>query len=156
MPNQSASWVGGRTYVFQGTVLLDGTAGTHIASLTVVPGAGNELELVYGQMTNAGSATLGVDVLIDDGANTVTELVAASTAATYRFPQSLSSAIQAGPGARYLISGTMRLRLIAQTSTVSVTQIFAVVLRVWGDSPTFTLADSVGSPTLTTNTSGFF
>ena len=55
-----------------------------------------------------------------------------------------------------VISGTMRLILKVTTTAVSVTQTFAAVLRVFGDSPTFTLADTVGTPTLTTNTSGFF
>src|SRR2546422_8650824 len=48
-----------RSWVFQGTVAEDATAGTHVCTLTVVPGAGNELELLYGQIIVGNTAKIG-------------------------------------------------------------------------------------------------
>ena len=42
------TWPGGYPFVIRGTVGEDATAGTHVCSLTVTPGAGNELEVLYG------------------------------------------------------------------------------------------------------------
>jgi len=161
MPNQSASWPGGRTYVFQGTVLEDATGGTHVSSLTVTPGAGNEMEIRYGLFTaGAGAANL-LSVFIDDAANRLTNLVppgvSLASGQTWSFP-STNQVVSNGvtPGGFVPVSGAQRFIMSVSTATVSLTHAFAVVCRVFGDSPTFTLADTVGSPTLTTNTSGFF
>ena len=164
MPNQSASWPGGRTYVFHGTVGEDATAGTHVTSLTVVPGAGNEM-LVAGGSVIAGNTTTGQTPAaeVTDGTNKLqflfTEAASTVASAIFAFPAVSaqgSGTIQQGAGFPIYVSGSMAFVLKITTTAVSVTQTFAVTLRVWGDSPTFTLADSVGSPTLTTNTSGFF
>jgi hypothetical protein len=50
----------------------------------------------------------------------------------------------------------MRLKLQVSTAAVSVTQTFAVACRIKGAVPTATLADTVGTPTLTTNTDQVF
>ena len=164
MPNQSASWPGGRTYVFHGTVGEDATAGTHVSSLTVTPGAGNEVQCRYGQILSGATATAqSGDIWVTDGtnvlANFMTPSFALGNAGRTTFPDTKASAANSNgypQDAGLLISGAMTLVLRVATVAVSVVQTFAVVLRVWGDAPTFTLADSVGTPTLTTNTSGFF
>jgi len=164
MPNQIATWTGGRTYVFQGTVGEDATAGTHVTSLTVTPGAGNDITLVYGKVLNGNTATSQtMEAYIDDGTNALSAFInIADTAALVErvFPSSIAAATNTNNRnvlvSPVVISGTMRLILKVTTTAVSVTQTFAAVLRVFGDSPTFTLADTVGTPTLTTNTSGFF
>ena len=167
MPNQSASWPGGRTYVFRGTVGEDATAGTHVSSLTITPGAGNEIQMLYGRIQNGNTATSQtMAAYVDDGTSQLTiYLSMADTSALVQrsFPTitALTTNVNAyaqlapyTPG--FVVSGTMRVVLQVTTTAVSVTQAFTIVLRVFGDSPTFTLADTVGTPTLTTDTSGFF
>ena len=164
MPNQSATWTGGRTYVFQGTVLEDATAGTHVTSLTVVPGAGNEMQVLYGRLVNGNTATAQtMQAYVTDGTNIVSLFINqqdTSALISRSFPMLINSTTNVSNSAvgvyPFVVSGTQTLYLSLSTTAVSVTQTFAVVLRVWGDSPTFTLADTVGTPTLTTNTSGFF
>src|SRR5439155_21380946 len=46
-----ATWVG------QFTIQEDATAGTHVCTLTVSPGAGNELELIAGEIQVGATAT---------------------------------------------------------------------------------------------------
>src|SRR5438128_3591664 len=68
-------WPAGATWAFQGTVTEDATAGTHISSLTVTPGAGNEMQLLYYRfIAGAGAANL-FTVLFDDGTNQIGVLV---------------------------------------------------------------------------------
>jgi hypothetical protein len=50
----------------------------------------------------------------------------------------------------------MRFIISVSTATVSLTHTFAVVCRIKGAVPTATLADSVGTPVLTTNTNKVF
>ena len=166
MPNQSASWFGGRTYVFQGTVGEDATAGTHVASLTVTPGAGNEFLVLYGKLVEGATATAQVTTIqIDDGTNGLSTFFGfvsdTSTGISHSFPTpsvpaANTNTVASGASGFFSVSGAMRLIMQVSTTAVSVTHTFSLVLRVFGDSPTFTLADTVGTPTLTTNTSGFF
>jgi len=173
MPNQSVTWQGGRTYVFQGTVQEDATAGTHISSLTVVPGAGNEFKVLYARFLAGGGAANLTGFLVDDGTNILINMLGSGAASgagqislasgqEINWPNGGSAGQAAAnqqttiPPSGISLSGAMRFIMRTSTATVSLTHTFAVVLRVFGDSPTFTLADSVGSPTLTTNTSGFF
>jgi|SRR5213594_2834439 len=164
-------WPAGATWVFQGTVLEDATAGTHVCTLTVTPGAGNELQLLYGRIDVGATATAQTaSVRIDDGTNSLTHImnpgVNSGTTASeaYVFPQAstgntaalLATNIDFSAVFNFLISGTMRLILQVATAAVSVTQTFAVVCRIKGALPTATLADSVGVPVLTTNTNAVF
>jgi len=162
------------TYVFQGTVAEDATAGTHVCTATITPGAGNSLEVVAGQITVGATATAqGAFVKVDDGTNTLYHLLngeestATVSGLVAHFPTTsesnigetalaASSFLHAVPN-RGFVSGSMRLILTVTTAAVSVTQTFAVVCRVRGlGLPTATLADSVGAPTLTTNTNTVF
>src|SRR5439155_10348235 len=60
------------TWVFQGTVAEDATAGTHVCTLTVVPGAGNEFEFLTGQVKVGNTATSQVFTwVVDDGTNQI-------------------------------------------------------------------------------------
>src|SRR5947209_5037999 len=73
MGNRFDTWPAGQTFVFQGTVLEDATPGTHVCSLTVTPGAGNEMQVLYGQITVGATATAqGAQVRVDDGTNILT------------------------------------------------------------------------------------
>jgi hypothetical protein len=150
------------TWVFQGTVAEDATAGTHNVSLTITPGTGNELELIYGSLGVGAGAGQTVDIFIDDGTNLLTEFVRAFAAASgdfLSFPsQAATNAAKQplGGGGKYIVSGTMRLKILIVTATISLTDTFAVVCRVKGAVPTATLADTVGTPVVTTNTNKVF
>lgn len=146
------------TWAFYGTVASDSTAGTHQATLTVTPTSGCELEVLYGQVILAGSAALSFIAYINDGTNTLTELASGTSAGTYDFPSSQGSTGGAAAGSRFIVSGGMKFILLAATSTVSQTQTFSLVCRLRNNAvlPTATLADSVGTPTLTTTTSQVF
>jgi len=157
------SWPAGATWVFQGTVLEDATAGTHVCSLTVTPGAGNELRILTMRFVAGAGAANITSFFFDDGTNRlgtmVDSLSLASGAITqwpsYQAPVAANSNIN-GPSDGIFISGAMRLVMNVSTATVSLTHTFAVVCRLLGGLPTATLADTVGAPTLTTNTNRVF
>jgi len=153
--------------VFQGTVAEDATGGTHVCSLTVTPGAGNEMRVGEMRFTVGATATAQVvSITVDDGTNDLFyPLVASSDTTSGRIVQWPTAATAAftggnnviGPGTvGFVVSGTMRLILKVSTAAVSVTQTFAVVCRIKGAPPTATLADNVGTPVLTTNTNAVF
>lgn len=159
------------TWVFQGTVAEDATGGTHVCTLAITPGAGNELELNIGQIIVGATATSQTaQAFVDDGAghNLVwifngNAVGGTTTGLVYPLPGPGQETIaQAGgiTSAGYSpvkISGTMRLVLQVSTAAVSVTQTFTAVCRLKGDAlPTATLADSVGTPVLTTNVNRVF
>lgn len=145
-------------WIFQGTVASDATVGTHVCTLTVTPGAGNQAELLYGQMILTGAAGLVATVAIQyTGGFTITNLISDTAAKTYNFPFApTGSGVPVAAGQRFIFSGAMSLVLTATTSTVSSTQTFACALRLKSAAglPTATLADNTGTPVLTTNASG--
>lgn len=159
-------------WVFQGTVGEDGTGGTHVITLTITPGSGNECELQGGHITVGTTATAQTPgSFIDDGANIVTWLhnpsgqSSTASAHVYTVPNdkiesNITGAAGTADNAQSNIpvrfGDTMRLVLRVSTTQVSITQTFAVVLRIRGGVPTATLADTVGTPTLTTNTERVF
>lgn len=160
------------TYVFQGTVAEDATGGTHVCKLTVAPGAGNAFEVMGAMITVGATATAQtafadvqdgsgnvINYLLDPNAQsaTVSGLVYAIPAAgtTAQDLVAANSVPQAFVPVR--VSGSMILVLQVNTAAVSVTQTFALSVRLRGTNlPTATLSDSVGTPVLTTNTSGLF
>ena len=154
----------GMTWVFQGTVAEDATAGTHVCTLTVTPGAGNEMLLEYGKITNGNTATQQImSVTINDGANALATILNRSDTGALierSFPtltNTTSNANQEATGDYHFpISGTMALVLKVSTAAVSVTQTFAVVCRIYGNLPTATLNDTIGTSTNTINTNEVF
>lgn len=160
------AWPGGATYVFQGTITEDATAGTHVCTLTMSPGAGNEMQVSYGEVIVGATATSQVVLVsIDDGTNELTEIInpAAITTSGVRVVfgatgtaisgnQGISSAVPLP----FIVSGTMQLILKVTTAAVSVTQTFAVVCRIKGTVPTATLNDTIGTSTNTVNTNRVF
>jgi hypothetical protein len=157
------------TWVFQGTIAEDATGGTHDCTLTVTPGVGQELQLIYGQVAVGNTATAQVsNAHITDGTNELFEFFNQSTTTAsleVDFPTGPAGVVQNAtiipvPSGGYplTVSGSMQLVLEVSTTAVSVTQTFAVVCRLksTGPLPTATLADTVGSPTLTTNTNAVF
>src|SRR5439155_4844486 len=161
MTNTREEWPAGQMWVFQGTVAEDATGGTHVCSLTVVPGTGNELEIQgFHFVAGAGAANL-FSAKIDDGTNEVQRIqsaVSLSSGQWYDWPTVFNSTGNSlyHPAGSAKVSGTMRLVLSVSTATVSLTHTFSVVCRVKGAPPNSTLADTVGTPVLTFNTQAFF
>lgn len=162
--NPRNAWPAGMTWVFQGTVAEDATAGTHVSSLTVTPGAGNELLIVSARfVAGAGAANL-VTCIIDDGTNILQRMSNGTSLASgneLNWPSNRVDVPAANDtstmrNAGYPLSGTMRFQISVSTATVSLTHTFAVVCRIKGAVPTATLADTVGTPTLTINTNAVF
>lgn len=146
-------------WVFQGTVASDATVGTHTCSLTVTGLAGSEMEVLYGSIALNGVLSLNAEIDITDGTNVLWRQNA-SAAASY-----MIGAPGKGDGGYFTfplpqppvrVAGTMSIILTAQTSTVSQTQTFTLVCRIRRSLPTAVLADSTGTPVLTTNTSKVF
>lgn len=161
------------TWVFQGTVAEDATVGTHVCTLTVTPGAGNELMLIGGEIKAGATATAqSIRAYTTDGTNDIDDLIdqlspglTGGTTSGAVYPLRLSGTTTAYSGVTALsqampttyVSGTMQLVLKVSTTAVSVTQTFSIACRLKGISlPTATLADSVGAPALTTNTNKVF
>ena len=153
-------------WVFLGTVAEDATAGTHVCTLTVSPGAGGSLEVLYASITKGNTATAQTArIYTTDGTNVLVDFNAGGNANTNASAQELigssyaSSSDTQGKGIQnsaptpFRISGGCQLVLSVSTTAVSVTQTFAVVARLYPATiPTAVLADAVGSPTLTTTT----
>lgn len=155
------------TWMFVGSVAEDATGGTHTTSLSISPGAGQELELVAGsiQVGNTATAQTPNVQVLDDGANFLYPVynennVSFTTAnLIHGFTEvSQTAAIQATgignltPG-RVIVSGAAVIKLSVTTAAVSVTHTYAFVCRLRGSAlPTATLADTVGTPVLTTTT----
>src|SRR5439155_4382283 len=109
------------TWVIQGTVAEDATAGTHVCSLTVTPGAGNEFEVLYGLITGGATATAQLySVFIDDGTNVLTFIAnnfsSTSISATFGIGDNTLASSgnltdETGLPAIPIVSGTMRLIL---------------------------------------------
>ena len=166
MSNTGEDWPAGQTWVFQGTVAEDATAGTHVCSLTVTPGAGNEFQVLYGLIIGGATATAQLySIFIDDGTNVISYIQNAfsstNSGATIGVGDNTLSASanltdELGLPSNPIVSGTMRLRMQVQTVAVSVTSTFAVACRIKGTVPTATLADPIGTPVLTTNTNRVF
>lgn len=150
------------TWVFQGTIAEDATAGTHLCTLTVAAGTGSAFFLQYGMIIPGNTATSQtMSVAVDDGTNLLAWLyppiavTVANQDATFPSTSVISAtntALASPDAIPWIVSGSMRLILKVSTAAVSVTQTFSLVCRVRGQPPEGTLADSVGTPTLTTNT----
>lgn len=149
-------WEGG-TWVYQAQI-TNGAGGGGAVSIVVTPGAGNEMEILYGSLTNGdGTGRSAVIKIRDDGDNDLAHLInvgyslgAASTICIPLFDQATDGA-HAGSGTRLILSGGMDL--IMQLSSVAASQdgVFSLVARIRGDIPTVTETGQ-STPTITINT----
>lgn len=151
-------------YLVQGTVIEDATAGTHLSSLTVSPANGSEMILLYWNFkAGAGAANLlSVNILDALGGNIITrEAVSLSLASgetiSGPFTGAAANSSVLNVSSFILISNGMAITFTVSTATVSLTHTFAAAFLVRGGvKPTATLADTIGTPTLTKNTDAFF
>lgn len=171
MTDYATVWPAGVTWVVQGTVAEDATGGTHVSTLTITPGASNEMWVIDGRIVVGNTATAQTATAeVDDGSNVIYDIFNASDVSDTRANQVFNLGWAAGGAINtnietifqqehpipFFVSGTMRLILRVSTAAVSVTQTFSIACRIRGGAPTVAFADSVGTPTITTNTEQVF
>lgn len=143
MSRQDGYWDGG-TWVYHADITNDGSnSGNHTYS--VVPGAGNELEVLYGRILNGDAAARTSQVLVKDvvGGEILARIVNRSLGAglDHSFP-AVSEAVDSAKlsaGARIIIAGLMELQAVIAAVAVSQDSAFGVVCRIRGGVPTVTL-----------------
>lgn len=160
------------TWVFQGTIAEDATAGTHVCTLTVTPGAGNEMELIAARLVVGNTATAqSAQAFVTDGTNIIYDLLNSDNqtsgvaALVFAIPDpsvsfatiATSAGSPAAAWGAFKISGTMSFVMRVTTAAVSVTQTFACAFRFRGtDPPEGTLLDTIGTSINTINTDSVF
>ncbi len=134
----------GALWIYQANITNDGSnSGSHIYD--VVPGAGNEFEVLYGRLSNDDTAGRNGSVTIEGEASlpVSTLLRRASIGAnTHRnFPVAAAPAdlSEASAGTRFIVAGTMTITAILEAVAVSQDSAFAIVCRIRGRLPTVTL-----------------
>lgn len=136
----------GATWCYHATITNDGSnSGNHV--YVVVPGVGNEMEILYGEITQGDAAGRVAFVRIDAGAGTsvMGRLIRSATigAGLIRsYPNGGGGSADddsIGAGARLIVSGAMRI--VAQVAAIAVSEntAFALVARVRNGPGTVTL-----------------
>ncbi len=147
---------GGALFVYQSTVINNGSIATCAVELT--PGAGNEFELYWGQISHDDATASDIDVLIrDDGDRELANLYdvdAVTQNSVCRFPPapggSSTSGNDAPAASRFMIAGTMNLYMAALSIDDGEGTTNVIVGRVFGSVPT--IVETGGTPTITINT----
>ena len=142
----------GALFVYHSTLLNGAGSGNITASF--VPGEGNELEFLFGAMTNRDTSTRTMNAAIDTGTTGDNLWIwNSSTAAGGRmnFPNSGDTVgTEGSSGGRYILGGPMRLLLTAESIAGSQDTEPGVVFRLRGGVPTIVTSVSLGG-TVTEN-----
>ncbi len=151
-------WDGG-TWVYQASI-TNGAGGAGVQSYTVVPGRGNEMEVLYGEFFNGDTVGVVLTVSVDDGANELAELmsVTADAASRHSFPHSDVSGVagtHTSAGARIIVAGTMRLIALSASVAASQDTNLGLACRIRGSEPVVTEVGA-STPTITINTEQVF
>ncbi len=155
-----AEYWGGATWVYHASITNDAMdAATQ--TYTIVPGTGNEMEILYGQLFNGDTVARSIVVSIEDNGNELARLIALAAAAAsfHSFPASDDPAVAStdlSAGARLILSGNMALVGLVASVAVSQDSLFGVVARIRGGLPTVTEAASAGTPVISINTEQVF
>ncbi len=148
----------GALWVYNVLIANDGTGASDIRT-TIVPGAGNEMELLYGMIANLDGTTRTGNVYIRDAlaGNDLTRLFNESmTAGAIRsFPTVGAGDGVEAHGGRFFIAGTMSLEIELLAVALSQDARFGVVCRIRGAVPTATETGG-GTPVITIATEGVF
>lgn len=135
----------GALWVYHSHVTHQAGEGAGTIRWTTVPGAGNEMEILYGEIRNDDTVARTAKVVIDDGnaAQVLATLVevGCDAAQNQGFPVSdapSAGGTQVSAGARFIIAGTMRI--VAEVAAVADSQdaSFGIVCRLRGGVPTVT------------------
>ncbi len=148
-------WDGG-TWVYQADITNDAM---DIANqeYSIQPGAGNEMEILYGFIQNEDTSTRTIFIRIDDGAGNFLLNYTISTAAGLRAHIFPTVDNENRPNmSRYVVSGTMRFIVSVLSVAVSQDSRFGIVCRIRGGAPTVTESASAGVPVININTEQVF
>ena len=137
----------GAIWVYHSIVANEAAAGASTISWTVVPGTGNEMEVLYGRISNLDTAgrAVTVDIETDTAGELLSNLVQVTmnAGAGNGFPQAITAGAggaAAASGTRYIVAGTMRLVGSVLSVADGEDAEFGLVCRVRGGVPTVTEA----------------
>lgn len=143
-------------WVYQSDI-TNGAGGGGNVSVTAVPGAGNEMEILMAEILNGDTTTRTLAGRTrDDAANQLRGLfsVATATGGRQAWPHGRTDQI-GGPG-RVILAGDMDLFLISESVAASENASFSIVARIRGGGlPTVTEVGNA-TPTITINTEKVF
>ncbi len=150
-------WDGG-TWVYHATITNDAMDAADQV-YTVVPGRGNEMEILYGSMFNGDTTDRNSTLEIDDGANRLVRFFSrthtAGSIASFPYAEDdFTAGVAAGP--RFILGGTMRLVATVAAVAVSQDSALGLVCRIRGSIPIVTEAASAGVPVISINTEQTF
>ncbi len=153
----------GALFVYHADI-TNGAGGSGTNSYTIVPGAGNELEILYGHIFNGDTVARGTSLLISSGANLITTLLddapglAINPGAVQSYPHNDEVNVDGGStvgGVRLFLAGTMDFegKLLAVGSSDDTR--FAMAARLRGGMPIITEA-GISTPTININVEQVF
>lgn len=150
----------GATFVYRSTI-INGAGGGGDCSVLLVPGQGNEFELMYGTIAHNDATASNIDVHIRDEDNNIQaylyDVDAVTQNSVCQFPTAPQAAATGGNAAdspaatRFVISGTMNLFMAAIAIDASEGTTNTIVGRYRGDLPTITETGN-STPTITITT----
>lgn len=150
----------GRLWVYQADI-TNGAGGAGNHSYTVIPGAGCEMEVLYGELFNGDvSNRTGSIVMEDNSTNRLVSILATTinAAARQSFPTAIvqaSAGSGAAAGPRFILAGAMRLVATVAAVTLSENTALGLVCRVRGGVPSVAEAGA-STPTINVNTEQVF
>ncbi len=124
-------------------------------SYTIVPGVGNEMELLYGTVLNGDTSARNALVEISDGANRILRIASFSLGAATNMPlpfKGADNADEVGSWTRFILAGTMQLEVSVAAVAVSQDSALGLCARIRGSLPLVTEAASAGTPVISINT----
>jgi hypothetical protein len=150
MTEEGRYWEGA-TWVYRANIVNDGVnAGNHV--YLVSPGAGNEMEILYGSLLNGDATNRSALARIeDDEGNILAEILLAFTlnaGIRASFPavdEAAATGMGLAAGSRLILSGAMQARFQISSVAVSEDTAFAIVCRIRGARPTVTLTSPTGA-----------
>ena len=147
----------GATWVYD-VLIQNGAGGSGTQSAQISPGAGNELEVLYGQSENLDTSARVHNVRIrDDAGNFLIHLESDTVAAglPIGIPKSVVPGDVEGTPHRMMVSGDMDVFFESLLVAASQDSHFSLVARVRGGVPTVTEVGQ-STPTITINTERVF
>ncbi len=150
------SYWDGATWIYHADVTNGANAGSHTYEL--VPGAGgNELEILFGAIFNDDVSTRTLQLFYEDDADNILYSVGSAITAgnPLAIPTQTSTSDAKLGSARWILSGTSRLRAVANSIAANQDSAFGITCRIRGASPTVTIT-SPAAATETVNTEKVF
>lgn len=152
----------GALWVYQATI-TNGGGGGGTNSYLIVPGAGNEMELLYARLFNGDTANRSANAVIETNTagEVLTRLIGINTTiaagADRMWPYASTPADNApmSGGSRVFIAGTMRLYFEVLSVGASDDTALGLVCRIRGGVPTVT-ETGASTPTIVTNVERVF